>query len=88
MKRYEWIVDGGQCPPATITQSEAQRLELCVISLHREIDMGYAVARISPRGGVTFFRYGEEVSPEELWAEKAHEDYESSSRMLRDIVCL
>lgn len=82
MKKYEWVIDGGKTPSQQLTRDEADCLMVSVASIHREVDMGYAIARITPNAKVSFFRYGEEITAEELFNEKAWKDYESSSQMI------
>lgn len=82
MKTYTWIIDGGKTPSQTLTRDAADCLMASVASIHREVDMGYAIARITPNGRISFFRFGEEIQAEDLFNEKAWKDYESSSSMI------
>ena len=85
MEKFNWTIDGGKTPSQKLTTDEADCLAWSVSSIYREVDMGYAIARITPNGAVTFFRFGEEIAPEALFDEKGWNEHESVQDMISSV---
>lgn len=85
MKKYNWTIDGGKTPSQIMTTDEADCIASSVGSIYREVDMGYAIARITPNSAVTFSRFGEHITAEALFDEKGWHEHESVHAMISSL---